>query len=173
MTTTVMGMRSARLDEITTFYELWQEYLDEHPPASKDPEAKAKALAEAGRLFHLYVSGSKNGSCHFWVDEDDAPQGVFLTGEPLSYFDTFDIPDKCNIMYGIYIRAAWRDGKASAELVGGGAKVEVAKGFTTGVTRVRAGNEKPMRLIKEFGAKLLDQRFSCDLKSAAKLGDSK
>ena len=167
-----MGVRSARLDEIGKFYELWEEFLDEHNPAAGVLVDNTRALNEAGRLFQAYVGGSKNGSCHFWVDGDDVPQGVFLTGEPLGYFDMFDEPEKCNIMYGMYVRKTWRGGKASVELAREGARIELAKGFVTGVTVIKAGNEKPMKLAKQLNAKLIDQRFSFDIKSAAQLGES-
>ena len=157
-----MSIRPARPDEIGTFYELWEEFLYDHHPKG-GVEVTTEALNEAGRLFQAYVGGSKLGTCMFWVDEDGAPQGVSLAGEPMGYFDMHSDLKKCSILYGLFIREAFRGHGRGLELARESARMDVEKGFMTGCTIIKAGNEPPQALLKKTGGKLVDLRYTLDL----------
>jgi hypothetical protein len=163
-------VRSARLDEIGKFYELWEEFLEEHHPVG-GVLVNERALDEGGRLFQTYVGGSQLGNCYFWVDENDVPQGFFLSGEPIGFFDMFDALENCAIVYGVYVRKSHR-GPAGMELATEAAKRDLKRGIKTGCTVVKAGNEKGRSLVERTGATLVDMRYAFDLEAVAKMGDS-
>ena len=164
-----MPVRSARLDEIDKFYEMWEEFLEEHHPKG-GVLVNARSLDQGTKLFHTYVSGARNGSCYFWCDDQGVPQGFFLAGEPLGYFDMFDDLEKCFIVYGVYIRKTHRKGSAGKELAYEAAVGDRAKGTVTGVTVVKAGNDRGQSLIDRVGANLIDLRFSFGLQDVIDRG---
>ena len=166
-----MGVRSARLDEITKFYELWEEFLKENTPVDGATMDSTQFMDRGGRLFQTYVGGAKLGACHFWVDTDDAPQGFFLAGEPLGFFDMFDDLKNCSIVYGMYIRPEYR-GPAGFELAVEAARLDKANGMVHGCTIVKADNKKGISISERTGAKLLDMRYTFVLDDVIKLGES-
>ena len=153
-----MGVRSARMDEIAVFYDLWEAFLAEHNPVAGVPVDNTKRMDQGGRLFQTYVGGAKRGACHFWLDSDGVPQGFIMAGEPLGFFDMFDDLENCAITYAMYIRKEYR-GAAGSELIEGAVKTAEDMGFTCGCTVVKAGNTKGISIIERSGGVLLDMRY--------------